>query len=301
MRKIKLFNIQHFSLYDGPGIRTVVFFKGCPLNCVWCHNPESKSPAVELAYYKKNCRLCGACVDACPNGAHSISNGLHTICRSECKRCGKCVDNCVFSALEIMGRDFTIDEIMDEIKKDDMFFGDDGGVTISGGEPFIQFEGLYELAERVKAENYSLCIETSGFTSENKLRAVADYVDLFLYDYKLTGAEEHIKHIGKDNREIINNLSILDDMGANVVLRCPIIPGINDCEEHFRGIAEMAEKHTCILSVELMPYHPLGISKAEQIGKNMIYNEKTFLSKDKAQEYAEFINGFTSKKVFVSG
>ena len=154
MDKIKIFNIQHFSLYDGPGIRTVVFFKGCPLNCAWCHNPESKSAKSELAYHSKNCIFCSKCVLVCPNNVHTVSDNTHEIDRTLCTSCGKCAKACDWSALELLGKEYSIDEIITELKKDDMFYTNGGGVTISGGEPFMQFEGLYELIKRCKKENF---------------------------------------------------------------------------------------------------------------------------------------------------
>lgn len=239
-------------------------------------------------------------MSVCPRGAHSIIQGLHTVDRSKCVACGICSKACDYSALEIIGKELTADEIINEIKKDDIFFGEDGGVTISGGEPFIQFEGLSELIKKCKAENYSVCIETSGFTSAENLVAVANHTDWFLYDYKLTDGNEHLRYTGKDNGLILENLSVLDKIGANVILRCPIIPGVNDSDEHFKGIASVMENHKCIDHAELMPYHPLGISKSEQLGKPAEFGEKEFLGKDKTREYAEYISEFTCKKVIIS-
>ena len=301
MNKIKLFNIQHFSLYDGPGIRTVLFFKGCPLNCVWCHNPESKSSVTELAYHGDKCTFCSKCAVLCPNNVHTVSAYSHEINRDLCVSCGKCTSSCGNYALELFGKEYTVDEIIAEVKKDDIFFANDGGVTVSGGEPFMQYDGLLTLVKRCKEENYSVCIETSGFTSADKLTAVSQYVDLFLYDYKLTNPEKHKKYVGADNKIIIDNLSVLDKVGAKVILRCPIIPEINNDEEHFKGIATTASSHSCIISVELMPYHPLGISKSEKIGKECSYCESEFLSKDTASTYAEIVQKLTDKKVIVSG
>ena len=300
MQTLNVFNIQHFSLHDGPGIRTVIFLKGCPLNCAWCHNPESKSSHKELAFYASKCVFCGKCVKACPEGVHVIKDGMHHVDRSKCRACGRCVEACDFTALEILGKDYTISEIMVEIKKDDVYFGEDGGVTISGGEPFLQSEGLLELVKKCKGAGYSVCIETSGFTAAEKLLRAAEYVDMFLYDYKLTDTEMHKEYVGADNRKILKNLATLNEAGAKIVLRCPIIPLINDCDDHFKGIAELAEAYENIDHVELMPYHSLGISKAKQIGMEAGYAESGFLSVEQAGIYAQRIQALTVKKVLVS-
>lgn len=300
LQTLNVFNIQHFSLHDGPGIRTVIFLKGCSLNCAWCHNPESKSSHKELAFYASKCTFCGKCVKACPNGAHVIKDRVHHLDRSKCSACGRCAEACDFAAVEILGKDYTIHEIMTEIKKDDVYFGEDGGVTISGGEPFMQAEGLLELLKKCKEAGYSVCIETSGFTSAEKLLSAAEYVDMFLYDYKLTDTEKHKEYVGADNHKILDNLAALNEAGAKIVLRCPIIPLINDCEAHFKGIAEIAEAYENIDHVELMPYHSLGISKAKQIGMEAGYAESGFLSVEQAGIYAQRIQALTVKKVLVS-
>ena len=278
-----IFNIQHFSVNDGPGIRTVVFFKGCPLSCAWCHNPESKSKEKELSFAVKNCTLCGKCAAVCPNGVHTFENGMHLIDRNKCSLCGKCADVCVMSALEILGKRLTCKEIMIEIAKDDVFITADGGVTFSGGEPFMHFEALYELLKLCKIKGYSTCIETSGYANTENIVRASDYTDWFLYDCKETNPENHKKFIGTDNSLILKNLSVLNDAGAKVILRCPIIPGVNDRTEHFENIAALSKKYTCIKSVEFMPYHPLGIQKAVQIGKTSAFSNENFMDKKRLE------------------
>ena len=275
-----IFNIQHFSINDGPGIRTVVFFKGCPLNCAWCHNPEGKSIGKELSFLQKNCTLCGKCAKICPNGVHSFKDDKHIINREKCALCGKCAETCVMSALEILGKQRTSEEIMSDIAKDDVFLCDGGGVTFSGGEPFMQFDALYELLKLCKAKGYSTCIETSGYTDTENIIKASKYTDCFLYDCKETNSENHKKYIGVDNSLILRNLSALNDEGAYVILRCPIIPGVNDRREHFESIADLIKKYSCIKSAEFMPYHPLGVQKSLQIGKKTTYTQKSFMDKE---------------------
>ena len=262
-----IFNIQHFSLNDGPGIRTVVFFKGCPLDCRWCHNPESKSVKKELSFLKDKCIMCGKCMKVCAQNVHSFDGSLHIIGRDRCVFCKRCVDICVTSALELFGKEYTAEDVMTEIEKDDIFFGDDGGVTFSGGEPFMQFDFLYELLKSCKQKGYSTCIETSGFTKTENIIKAAEYTDYFLFDCKETNAANHKIYTGADNRQILKNLEALSKIKSAVILRCPIIPGCNDRKEHFEGIAAIAEQYENILRVELEPYHSLGERKNVALGR----------------------------------
>lgn len=295
-----IFNIQHFSLNDGAGIRTVIFFKGCPLDCKWCHNPESKKKERELSFLKNKCVLCGKCEKICKNSVHKIKQGVHYIDRNSCMKCGKCVKDCLNSALCILGRKYTIDEIMKELSTDDIFFGEEGGVTFSGGEPFFQMDALYELLKECKKKGYSTCIETSGFTRKENIQKAAEYTDCFLYDYKISNEAEHEKFIGADNKIILQNLEILEKVKASVILRCPIIPGVNDKKEHFECIAKTANKYLCIKSIEIMPYHPLGISKASQIGEKSIFDNKDFLNKKSIEEYISELKELTNVSVKVN-
>lgn len=294
-----LFNIQHFSLHDGPGIRTVLFFKGCPLNCIWCHNPEGKNAKPTLSYLKDKCVSCGKCTSACPVGAHQLKDG-HIISRQKCVLCAKCADACSFGALEMLGREYTTDEILDEAEKEKIYYGDNGGVTLSGGEPFGQYDALITVLKALKEKEYHICIETSGYTSPERISEAAKYTDLFLYDYKESNDERHIKYTGVGQDKILKNLDVLDGLSTKVILRCPIIPDINDYDSHFEKIAETANKHGCIQSVELMPYHPLGISKSESIGEKYVYENDEFAEIELVEKYCKAIQKSTSKSVIVS-
>lgn len=290
-----IFNIQHFSLNDGPGIRTVVFFKGCPLKCKWCHNPESQSTKPEIMFYNDRCILCKKCVEVCANNVHLITKDRHIIDREKCVGCGKCAKACSISAIEFMGREYTVDGVMDEIAKDDVFFGSEGGVTFSGGEPFAQFEFLYELLQMCKRKGYSVCIETSGFAKTDNILKAKEYTDYFLYDCKETDTQNHKKYIGCDMNLILNNLEALNKVGANIILRCPIIRGVNDREEHLRKIAEIAEKYENILRVEVEPYHSFGERKYSALGKTAV--EFECLNDDENNKILEIIRRYTNKKV----
>lgn len=289
-----LFNIQHFSIHDGPGIRTVLFFKGCPLNCAWCHNPESKSAEKELSYLDEKCTLCRKCATVCPQNVHTFENNIHHIDRSNCVKCGKCADICADSALEILGKEYTFDEIMAELAKDDVFFADNGGITFSGGEPFMQFDALYTLLKRCKEKGYSTCIETSGFTATENIVKAAEYTDHFLFDCKETDVTNHRRYIGADNKQILNNLSALNAVNASVILRCPIIPNVNHRIDHYENIAKLTNEYPCIKSVEFMPYHPLGISKSRQLGKSCLHEDNLFMEKGSVAHYCDDIQKIIS-------
>lgn len=268
MTKGIVFNIQKFCVNDGPGIRTTVFLKGCPLRCEWCHNPESHLQNPELMFNTAKCHSCGRCAAVCPEGAHTIENGVHLFDRSKCKLCGACVTTCPSDALEQVGAEMTVEEVLTEVLKDKVFYdSSQGGMTVSGGEPMIQFVFTYELMKAAKAAGLHTCMETCGLAPADKFREIAGVTDVFLFDWKLTDSDLHKKYTKIGNELITSNLKMLDAMGASTVLRCPIIPGVNDTEEHFTGIAAMANSLKHITKVEIEPYHSLGNHKHEKLGR----------------------------------
>lgn len=294
-----IFNIQHFSLDDGPGIRTVVFLKGCPLDCIWCHNPESKSHKIQLMFDASRCVMCRKCESVCQSNCHLFDNSEHMINRKNCTLCNQCVNICDYDALTLCGREYTSDEVMTEIEKDDMFFGDEGGVTFSGGEPFYQSDFLLSLLKKCKQKGYHTCVETSGYTSNEIIRECAPYIDLFLFDNKETDEKLHKKYTRYDNHIIYGNLTTLDKMKKEVILRCPVIPECNMREEHFRNIAIVANKYNCIKSIEILPYHPLGISKCKKLDIQPGYKNEKFLQKEILKEFVQIIKVNTTKPVLI--
>ena len=287
----RIFNIQHFSLHDGPGIRTTVFFKGCPLNCIWCHNPEGIDHKIALSFDILKCIGCLACVKKCP-AVHKTGENGHFLNRKECKICGGCAGVCVTHALEMVGRDLSAEEILPELLQDRPFYENSGGgVTISGGEPVLQGDFLLDLALSLKKENIHVALETSGFCDFKTFLPLLPYVDLFLYDYKETNPELHKKFTGVTNELILENLEKLYDQRAKIFLRCPVIPGLNDRDDHFQGIADLLKKYPDIEGVELLPYHNLGYSKADRIG---IEVQKDFIkpSEEKTNEWIERVRSF---------
>ena len=298
MKEGTVFNIQKFSVNDGPGIRTTVFLKGCPLDCIWCHNPESKSSKPEIMYDTNKCIGCGACVNLCSENCHIITENKHIFQRANCTSCGKCAEGCMVEALEKAGNVKTVAEVIDEVLKDKAFYENSGGgMTISGGEPMFQFEFTYELLKEAKKQGIHTCIETCGFSKEENYRKIADLVDIFLFDYKETNGVKHKEFTGVDNTLILSNLKMLDSIGAKIILRCPVIPTLNDNVEHFNGIAETANSLKNILEVNIEPYHPLGSGKAQMLSKEYVLKDLTFPENETVEEWIKYISAKTKVPV----
>ena len=266
-----IISIERCSLHDGPGLRTTVFLKGCPLSCLWCHNPESQSFKPELYTLNEKCVYCGLCSSVCDN--HNVivrgSNYTrHLINRGVCTSCGKCAEICPQSALEIKGTVVTARSVVDIVLKDGRYYKKSGGgLTISGGEPMAQFDFSLELLRLAKENNIHTCIETCGYTQTNQILSILQYVDLVMFDYKESNEDKHKEYTGVSNDQIIANLHAIDAAGAQIILRCPIIPGYNDTDEHFIAIAKTANRLNNITEINVMPYHPMGSSKSKRIGR----------------------------------
>jgi pyruvate formate lyase activating enzyme len=262
----RIFNIQYFCVHDGPGIRTTVFLKGCPLRCLWCHNPEGISKKKLLSFAEQKCVLCGACVNVCPE-VHNIVDGKHTIAWDACIQKGNCARSCITKALDIVGRDITVEEVAKDVMREKRFYENgEGGVTVSGGEPGMQPDFLFELLRTLKKEQVHIALETSGFCDYKIYEKVLPFVDLFLYDCKETDPELHKKFTGVDNALILENLRKLHRVGAKILLRCPVISGLNDRDDHFKGIAALSAELENLAGVEVLPYHKLATSKIERMG-----------------------------------
>jgi glycyl-radical enzyme activating protein len=262
-----IFDIQRGSMHDGPGIRTVIFLKGCPLQCVWCHNPESKARTKEISFRPESCAACGECVKTCQHAAHRMVEGVHIYDRSRCEQCGECVETCLYEALKLAGKEQTVEEVLGVILRDRPFYEQSGGgLTISGGEPLLQAEFTLELLKAAKAEGLNTCLDTCGWFNQRTYEQVLPFVDLFLFDYKATDPETHKRLTGVSNRLILSNLDFLVQQGARIRLRCPLIAGINDSQEHLQGIAQLSCRYPELEGIDLMAYHNVGNAKYERYG-----------------------------------
>lgn len=262
----RIFDIQRFSLHDGPGIRTTVFLKGCPLQCAWCCNPESQSAAFELAFDANKCTACGNCINECSQQVFVLKNGTLQVERTRCNACEGCLKSCETQALKIYGSQSDVGEVIEEVLKDKAYYETSGGgLTISGGECMMQPKFVLNLLKKAKAHNIHTCIETCGLAKQKNYEQIFPYTDLFLFDFKITDDSLHQHYTGQSNRLILSNLRFLSSMGADIILRCPIVPNINDTIAHFNNIA-MLYHELNIQHIEVMPYHNFGAHKYTQLG-----------------------------------
>ena len=260
-------DIQRFSLHDGPGIRTTVFLKGCPLRCFWCHNPETWSAKPKLRYCKDACCGCGNCLEACPKEAHIVTGGCHTLRRELCTACGDCVDFCSYGALEIIGTYMTCDALFREITKDKHYYASSGGgVTLSGGEPLSQHLFCLEFFRLCKSEGIHCAIETSGFAPWNVIESLLPYLNLVILDIKLMDEPKHLRHTGVSNKLILENAKRLSQTGTKLIVRTPVVPGVNNDAESIKGVYLFIRDFPNLIKYELMPYHKLAESKYESLG-----------------------------------
>jgi pyruvate formate lyase activating enzyme len=263
-----LFDIKRYAIHDGPGIRGTAFFKGCPLSCSWCHNPESQSRDPELLYRPSRCVGCGRCVSICPEKAVRMGGSLAVTDRDRCSACGACVLACPVGARSIVGESWTADALVDELAKDVLFFDQSsGGVTCSGGEPLFQPGFCAAVLRLCHERGIHTAVDTCGHADEAALRQVADCADLFLYDIKLMDDERHRRATGVSNGAVLENVVRLDRWGKRIWIRVPIVPGINDDEENLAELAALVRTLSSVGAVQLLPYHRGGEEKRKGLGR----------------------------------
>ena len=277
-----VFNIQRFSIHDGPGIRTTVFLKGCPLSCWWCHNPEGISTSAELMYSRYKCIGCKSCIASCPNHALTFNDKLH-LQRELCTMSALCVKNCPTTALKIVGEWMSVEDVIRELQKDILYFDQsEGGVTFSGGEPLLQIEFLAELLPLLKLRGIHVAIDTSGYVARDDLERIFPYVDLFLYDLKVLDEHKHLLHTGVKNDIIKDNLRFLVESKQKVIIRIPLLPGVNDSIGDVHELIEFVTDLDPELEINLLPFHDVS-EKYDALWKTTVVRQGGKISNGRLQ------------------
>lgn len=263
-----IFDIKRYAIHDGPGIRTTVFLKGCPLSCLWCHNPEGVASRQHLIWRKDRCLECQDCQKSCPKGAISFLQEDLTINKNRCNLCGDCVAVCSATALELIGKEMTVTQVMHEVEKDVPFYDESGGgVTFSGGEPFMQPDFLHCLLKACKEREIHTAVDTCGYVNSDILLRISEDVSLFLYDLKMIDDNKHIQFTGVSNHVILKNLKLLSQRGKNIIIRFPLIPGVNDDEENIIATGKFVASLKYVNELSILPYHRAAVKKFKRLNK----------------------------------
>lgn len=295
-------SIQKYSIHDGDGIRTTVFFKGCGLRCVWCHNPETQNYQKEVSYDKERCAGCRSCEMACPQKAIHEENGKVVTDPKLCDRCGTCTEYCNLNLREIIGKEYTVDELVKELKKDEMFYEESGGgVTLSGGEVMTaDMDYVEELCKKLKSLGITVTIDTCGYAPYENFKRLLPYVDTFLYDIKTMDTAVHERYMGAGNELILSNLERLSADGARIYIRIPTIKEVNGTDEDMKAIIHwLKEKHIHVVKVNLLPYHNTGSSKYPKVGREYEGKELHAPTGEEMEHFTELFKeaGFHNIKI----
>ena len=288
-----IFDIKRYSIHDGPGIRTTVFLKGCPLSCWWCHNPESQSAFTEVVYRPDRCIGCGACEGACPVGAIALTQRGYVADPDRCTGCGRCAEVCPAEAREMVGRGITVKDLVKEIEKDSLFFDESGGgVTFSGGEPLSQPAFLAEALEACRERDIHTVVDTCGFAPRQALERIAPLTDLFLFDLKMMDPGLHKSYTGVPNDLILSNLEWLAGQGFSLIVRVPVIPGINDTAENMEAMGKFLSELSRRPEVDLLPYHSSAREKYRKFGMNYRLKDLSAPSRERMKIIAAYLARF---------
>lgn len=295
-------NIQKFSIHDGDGIRTTVFFKGCPLKCVWCHNPETQRYNKEVQFDLSKCQSCGSCVNICTGKALHMEDGLPQLDEDKCVLCEKCKIYCPNGLREVVGKDYTAAELVKELKKDLMFYEDSGGgVTLSGGEVMsVDIDYIFDIVKRLKIEDIDVTVDTCGYAPYEKFEKILPYVHTFLYDVKIMDPEVHKEYIGVDNQLILDNLVRLSNDGARIYLRIPVIKGVSGTVQNVKDTIEFLKSNEITpAQVNLLPYHNTGSHKYSKIGMTYLGEELEAPCDEEMDEYVNMFKkaGFANTRI----
>lgn len=284
-----IFDIQRFSVHDGPGIRTLVFLKGCPLSCRWCSNPESQESRPQIMFIEHNCIGCKRCAAACLAGALEFTPTFK-LNLDKCVQCGRCVDVCCTNALTVSGRLQTVDQIVNELAKDNIHYRrSGGGITLSGGEPLFQADFAHQLLKACKGRGWHTAIETTGFANENALELVLPWLDLVLLDIKHLDNQKHQSYVGQSNQIILRNAEMIGRYHIPILVRVPVIPGFNDNVKDIQLIAEFARSNKQVMGVHLLPYHRLGKQKYQYLGRKYEMEAESLLTFDQISKLRDVV------------